>query len=149
MSRYLLVPRDKEIKKKYEKNLYDFHKRFTKLKFNNQDKIKLLDFNKKVKFTYNKFDTKKILRDLDTLPKRKGKRLSLYANYNPKTTIKGLGFNDKKKALFTIDKIKNLDKKYQVRVLNTMIYRAKYHPHYNNNMKEAVKIFQKYLASLS
>jgi hypothetical protein len=75
-------------------------------------------------------------------------KLSLYADYNPKTTIKGLGFKNKEKALYTIDKIKNKSIEYQKRVIITMINRAKYHPYKNNDMKEAIKIFKKKLLSL-
>lgn len=141
----------KDIKEEYDKYLYDFHKRFTKIKFivdKNIKKIKinLIGYDKKISHTYRKFNPKKILKHIDSMPiaKVEKKALSLYADYNPKTTIKGLGFKNKEKALFTINKIKNLDYKYQMNVINTMINRAKYHPHINDNMKEAIKIFEEF-----
>ena len=60
--------------------------------------------------------------------KLEAKNLSLYSDYNPKTTIKGLGFKDKDKALYTIERIKNEPLKYQISVINTMMGRAKNHP---------------------
>ena len=76
------------------------------------------------------------------------KNLSLYADYNKKTTIKGLGFKNKEKAIYTLKKIKSKPIKYQINVVNTMIGRAINHPHYNSEMKAAVKIFKKWLKSI-
>ena len=67
--------------------------------------------------------------------------LSLFSDYNPKTTTQGLGFKDKEKAIHTIKIIKNRDLKYQVNVIATMLGRAKKHPHKNKNMNEAIKVF--------
>ena len=77
--------------------------------------------------------------------KIKPQNLSLYSDYNKETTIKGLGFKDKEKALYTLNKIKNKSLKYQVNLVSTMIGRAKGHPHRNKDMNEAIKIFQKWL----
>ena len=52
--------------------------------------------------------------------------LSLFSDYNPKTTTYGLGFKDKAKA-YTVEAIKNRDLKYQVNVIATMLGRAKKH----------------------
>lgn len=141
----------KKIKKEYQDNLYNFHKRYTKLKifFNEKYKkikIKLVGLDGKLKHTYVKFNTKKIIKDIDNMPfsNINKKSLSLYSNYNPKTTIKGLGFKNKEKAKETIKKIKKLNYTYQINVINTMINRAKYHPYINDNMKEAIKIFTDY-----
>ena len=75
----------------------------------------------------------------------KAKNLSLFSDYNPKTTIKGLGFKNKEKALYTIDRIKNEPIKYQVSVVTTMIGRAKNHPHKTDDMDDAIKIFNKWI----
>ena len=71
--------------------------------------------------------------------------LSLFSDYNPKTTTFGLGFKDKEKALHTIETIKNRDLKYQVSVIATMLGRAKKHPHKTKNMKEAIKVFSSWM----
>jgi hypothetical protein len=148
---YSPTKNNKDIRDEYNKYLYDFHKRFTKIKFFIDKKLKsikihLIGYDKEIKHKYTKFNPKKILNDIDKMPigKIEKKSLSLYADYKPNTTIKGLGFKDKEKALYTINKIKNLDYKYQMSVINTMINRAKYHPHINDNMKEAIKIFEEY-----
>jgi len=70
---------------------------------------------------------------------------SLYANYHPKTSRKGLGYKNKEKALYTIEQIKNEPSKYQVSVINTMKNRAKYHTRQTKDMKKAIKIFNKWL----
>lgn len=52
---------------------------------------------------------------------------------------------DKIKAEHTIKKIKNKSMNYQFQVINTIYYIAKHHPHINKDMKEAMKIFKKWL----
>jgi hypothetical protein len=145
----------KKIREEFNKNLYEFHKRFTKIKFclDKETKgttIKLQGFDGTIKKKYRKFNVKKILKDIDNMPMGglRKKSLSLYADYNPKNTIKGLGFKDGEKALHTIDVIKNMDYKYQMNILNTMINRALHHPHITNGMKDAIKIFKKYKKKL-
>ena len=46
--------------------------------------------------------------------KPKTLNLSLFSDYNPKTTTYGLGFKDKAKALYTVETIKNRDLKYNL-----------------------------------
>ena len=70
---------------------------------------------------------------------------SLYNDDHPKTSTKGTGFKDKQKALDTLKIIKNRDMTYQKLVVNTMYNRAKYHPHQTPAMKEAMKVFNKWL----
>ena len=79
----------------------------------------------------------KILRN----KKIKPLNLSLFSDYNLKTTTHGLGFKDKEKALYTIKTIKNRDLKYQVNVIATMLGRAKKHPNKTKNMNDAIKVF--------
>ena len=71
--------------------------------------------------------------------------LSLYSDYNPKTTTPGLGFKNKDKAIYTINKIKNRNIKYQVNVIATMLGRAKNHPHKTKDMNKAIKEFEKWM----
>ena len=47
-------------------------------------------------------------------PKIKPKKLSLYSDYNKETTIPNLGFKDKEKVVYTLNKIKNKPIKYQI-----------------------------------
>ena len=71
--------------------------------------------------------------------------LSLYADNHPKTSTKGTGFKDKQKALDTLNIIKNRDIIYQKQVVTTMYNRAKYHPHQTETMKDAMRVFKKWL----
>ena len=136
----------------YNNNEEEFHNRHVKKKtIRSKDltfKIKVIGFDGKVKYTSNRMNKSKILKLIDDMPMSKSikpKNLSLYADYNPDTTIKGLGFKDKEKALQTIDKIKHKSKDYQIRTINTMLNRAKYHPHKTEDMQEAIKVFEKFL----
>lgn len=71
--------------------------------------------------------------------------LSLYSDNHPKTSTKGTGFKDKQKALDTLNIIKDRNITYQKQVVITMYNRAKYHPYQTKNMKEAMKVFKKWL----
>lgn len=70
---------------------------------------------------------------------------SLYEDKHPTTSTKGTGFKNKMKALDTINIIKDRDIVYQKQVVNTMYNRAKYHPYQTDGMKEAMKVFKKWL----
>jgi len=70
---------------------------------------------------------------------------SLYEDNHPKTSTKGTGYKDKQKALDTIDIIKDRDIIYQKQVINTMYNRAKYHPYQTGAMREAMKIYKRWL----
>ena len=145
-----------EAKEKYKKYIKSFHKRYVKLITNkskkNKFKIQLIGFDNKVKKSYNRMKVKQIMNDINKMPmgylrnnKDKLVNLSLYEDYNPKTTIKNLGFKNKEKALYTINKIKDKKLTYQKNVINTMYNRAKYHPNRTKDMEEAMKVFKKYL----
>ena len=77
--------------------------------------------------------------------KTKPINLSLYSDYNPKTTTQGLGFKNREKALYTIKTIKNRPIKYQVNVIATMLGRAKNHPNKTVYMEDAIKIFSSWM----
>nr|QDY52199.1 hypothetical protein 4_79 [Mimiviridae sp. ChoanoV1] len=79
--------------------------------------------------------------------KKKSKKInySLYADYHPETSRNGLGYKNKEIAIQTIKKIKKQPLKYQKAVINTMKNRAKYHKYKTNEMKEAIKVFDKWL----
>ena len=77
--------------------------------------------------------------------KLKPLNLSLYSDYKPETTLKGLGFKNKEKATYTIDAIKDRDKNYQVNVVSTMLGRAKKHPNKTADMDEAILVFEKWM----
>lgn len=142
----------------YEKNIKEFHKRYIKLLSNrnkdNNFKIKLIGFDGKVKKIFFNLIPKEIFKIIDKMPlgkimkenpKIKPKNLSLYSDYNKETTIPNLGFKNKEKAVYTLNKIKNKPIKYQLSLVSTMIGRAKNHPYQTKEMIEAIKIFKKWL----
>jgi len=142
----------KKAKELYQTNIKQFHKRVVKLiskKTSNNFSIELFGFDGTKKQTFHNFDSQKIFKIIDRMPmstilkdkKIKPLNLSLFSDYNPKTTTHGLGFKDKEKALYTIKAIKNRDLKYQVNVIATMLGRAKKHPYKTKNMKDAIKVF--------
>tara|TARA_B100000963_G_scaffold86090_1_gene73718 strand:+ start:593 stop:1138 length:546 start_codon:yes stop_codon:yes gene_type:complete len=142
----------KQAKELYQKRIKLFHKRVIKLvtqKVSGDFSIELLDFDGKKKRVLKNFNSEKIFKTIDRTPisnvlkkKRiKPLNLSLFSDYNPKTTTYGLGFKDKKKALYTIKTIKSRDMKYQVNVIATMLGRAKKHPYKTKNMREAIRVF--------
>ena len=154
-TRILLVstPNYKDItyldtKKIYQDRIKDFHKRYVKLicKINKKEKtsINLIGFDGKSKKMIDNLDYKLMFKIIDKMPlskKSKPINLSLYSDYNPKTTTQGLGFKNKEKALYTIKTIKNRSIKYQVNVIATMLGRAKNHPNKTKDMDDAIKIF--------
>ncbi len=144
-------------KKLYHDFIKDFHKRHVKLMSNRKKElkfsIKLIGYDGTLK---NEFDTlvpKDIFELIDSMPiskelksgKIKPLNLSLYSDYKPKTTLKGLGFKDKEKAIYTLDAIKGRDIKYQVNVVSTMLGRAKKHPNKTSDMEDAIMVFEKWL----
>lgn len=70
--------------------------------------------------------------------------MELYTDANPDDTIR-VGFKNKQSALDSIEKIKKKTKPYQIKVIITLYYRAKYHPHQTKAMREAMTIFRKWL----
>ena len=142
----------KKAKRDYQRDIKKFHKRVIKLiskKVKNRFAIDLFGFDGIKKVSLSKFDSKKIFKIVDQMPmskvlknkKIKPINLSLFSDYNPKTTTYGLGFKDKEKAMYTIKTIKNRDLKYQVNVIATMLGRAKKHPYKTKNMNDAIKVF--------
>jgi hypothetical protein len=71
--------------------------------------------------------------------------MELYSNRHPNRTMKGTGFKDEKTAHRTIQLIRFRSPAYQFNVINTMLNRAKYHPHQTTNMRLAMKVFASWL----
>ena len=137
-----------EAKKIYQAKIKDFHKRYVKLicksNKNKTFSVNLIGFDGKIKKVMNDLNYKQVFQIIDKMPlgkKIKPINLSLYSDYNPKTTTHGLGFKNKEKALFTINAIKHRSIKYQVNVVSTMLGRAKNHPNKTKDMNGAIKVF--------
>jgi len=79
---------------------------------------------------------------------------NLYTDDNPASTIEGLGFKDEEKAKESIEKVKSLLEKNEIdinhakQICVTMEQRSKHHPHRNEDMKAAEKIWRDYLEAL-
>lgn len=139
-------------KEYFDENAYEFHKSHVK-KISVLDKninnliLELYDLNKKliIKDT-SIFKIFKFIKNYEkeTKCKEKPLNLSLYTDYNPETTTPNLGFKNKEKAKYTIEKIKNRSIKYQIGVLNTLIGRAKSQPYQTKEMREAIKVLENY-----
>ncbi len=142
----------KKAKKTYQSKIKQFHKRYVKLicktNKNKTFSVKLIGFDGKIKKIMNDLNYKLVFQIIDKMPlgkKIKPINLSLYSDYNPKTTTYGLGFKNKEKALFTINAIKNRSAKYQVNVVSTMLGRAKNHPNKTKDMGGAIKVFNDWM----
>lgn len=71
---------------------------------------------------------------------------SLYSNGRSKPRTK-TGYGDIKRAKETLRNIKKFDKTYQMQVVTTMYNRAKYHANQTEGMRDAMKVFKKWLKS--
>jgi hypothetical protein len=70
---------------------------------------------------------------------------SLYEDNHPKTSLKGTGYANKEKALYTLELIKNYNIIYQKQVVLTMYNRAKFHRYQTKEMLDAMKVYRKWL----
>jgi len=147
----------KRSKKLYQEHIREFHKRHVKLMSNRKKGLKfsinLIGFDGTIKKEFYTLVPKYIFEFIDSMPMsnllKSGKiqplNLSLYSDYRPETTLTGLGFKDKQKAIYTLDAIKGRDAKYQVNVVSTMLGRAKKHPNKTSDMDDAIMVFEKWL----
>lgn len=71
--------------------------------------------------------------------------MSLYTDYNPSTTIHGMGYKNKHKAIKSIKILKNQPKNRQIWTIISLYYRAKYHPYRTDDMEDAMYIYAKWL----
>ena len=147
----------KKSKEIYQKQIKEFHIRHVKLmsfrKKGLKFSIKLIGYDGTLKKEYSTLEPNNIFDLIDSMAmskqdhqeKLKPLNLSLYSDYKPETTLRGLGYKNKEKAIYTIDAIKARDKKYQVNVVSTMLGRAKKHPNKTADMDEAILVFEKWM----
>ena len=147
----------KRSKELYQEYIKEFHKRHVKLMSNRKKGIKfsinLIGYDGILKNEFDCLVPKDIFEIIDIMPMSKelksGKirplNLSLYSDYKPETTLKGLDFKNKEKAIYTLDAIKRRDTKYQVNVVSTMLGRAKKHPNKTADMDEAIMVFERWM----
>ena len=77
--------------------------------------------------------------------KQVGGDMELYTDKNPGSTLEGTGYKDKETAEKTIKLIEKRSPIYQKAVVNTMYHRAKNHKNKTPEMKDAMKVFKKWL----
>jgi hypothetical protein len=72
-------------------------------------------------------------------------------NDNPRgrPRTRGIGYGTADKARKSIQLLKGKPKAYQRQVATTMFFRAKHHKYQTQGMKEAMKVWGKYLETLS
>lgn len=83
-------------------------------------------------------------------PAQQGGDLGLYAD-NPKgrkPRVPGTGYGTRKKALHTIQLLKTKPLGLKRQIATTMYYRAKHHAQQTKDMREAMKVYSKYLKTL-
>jgi hypothetical protein len=111
--------------------------------------ISLYGYDGKLKYLTNKINSIPfIIKIIDKMPLakiEKIKSIELYTNAHPETTVKGIGYKDKKTALKTLKLIKNIPIKKQFLIINILYQRAKYHKNQTKNMVESMNIFKKWL----
>lgn len=59
-----------------------------------------------------------------------------------------LGYGTGNKARASVKKLKKQPRQYQVQAAHTLYYRAKYHKHQTKGMKNAMKVYGKFLQTL-
>jgi hypothetical protein len=111
--------------------------------------ISLYGYDKKLKYITNKINCfPTIIKEIDSMTFgkiEKLKSIELYTNAHPKSTVKGIGYKDKKTALKTLKLIQNKPMKNQFIIINVLYQRAKYHKNQTKNMIDAMNIFEKWL----
>lgn len=73
----------------------------------------------------------------------------LFSN-NPrgKPKLKTLGYGTAKKAHNSVRKLRTMSRAYQHQAATTMYYRAKYHAHQTDGMRNAMRIYGRFLKTL-
>ena len=107
----------KRSKELYQEYIKEFHKRHVKLMSNRKKglsfSIKLIGYDGTLKKEFDTLVPEDIFELIDSMPmsnKSKSNKieplnLSLYSDYKPETTLKGLGFKNKEKAIYTLGKV--------------------------------------------
>jgi hypothetical protein len=69
-------------------------------------------------------------------------------NDNPTRKQAKYGYGTANRARKSIRLLKEKPKQYQFQVAQTLYHRAKYHKHQTNGMKNAMKVYKKYLKTI-
>ena len=114
--------------------------------------VELLGYDGVLKYKTNKINCiEHIIELIDKMPMGKEelteriKSIEIYTDAHKNSTIKGLGYKNKETALRSIDLIASYPREHQFRIINVLYQRAKYHPYPTPGMKDAMRIFKKWL----
>ena len=69
----------------------------------------------------------------------------LYTDDNPATTLHGTGFKDAATAKRTVHLVSCRSLTYQMQTINTMLCRARGHPHPTAGMRDAIEVFRQWM----
>jgi hypothetical protein len=78
----------------------------------------------------------------------KTRKLRLYNNPTWKPRVSGVKYATAKNARASIRKISKEDKSYRRLIAMRMYFRAKYHKNQTSGMREAMKVWKKYMDNL-
>ena len=147
-----------QAKQLFDNHMKEFHKRYIKKKIHrNRDSpfsIELIGFDGKTKYKAKTLVPATIFKKVDSMPLGKlmkqhsqltPKNLSLYANYNKKTSLQGTGYGSATKARNTLALIKKKPLSYQKSLVATMLGRATHHPNQTSGMRKAIVIYKQWL----
>ena len=133
---------DRNVKIKYIKN-EERNELFT---------VELYGYDRKLKYRTNKINCiEHIIELIDKMPMgheelaERIKSVELYTNAHKSKTIQGLGFKNKNIAIKSILAVSKLPMEQQFKIINVLYQRAKYHPYPTEGIKDAMKVFKKWL----
>jgi hypothetical protein len=133
---------DRNVKIKYIKN-EERNELFT---------VELYGYDGKLKYRTNKINCiEHIIELIDKMPMgheelaERIKSVELYTDAHKSKTIKGLGFKNKDTAIKSILALSKLPMDQQFKIINVLYQRAKYHPYPTEGIKDAMKVFKKWL----
>jgi len=139
----------------YQKELDDRNVKIKYIKNEDRDElfiVELYGYDGELKYHTNKINCiEHIIELIDKMPMgheelvEKIRSLELYTDAHKNTTLKGLGYKNKETAIKSILAISNLPKDLQFKIINVLYQRAKYHPYPTEGIKDATKVFKKWL----
>jgi hypothetical protein len=141
--------------KGYKKELDEHHVKIKFIENKQRDElfsVELFGYDGTLKYKTNKINCiEYIIELIDKMPMgdeeltERIKSIEIYTNAHKGNTIKGLGYKNKEVALKSIELVKSYSKEKQFRIINILYQRAKYHPYPTSEIKDAMKVFKKWL----
>lgn len=139
----------------YAKELDERHVKIKFLENKERDElfsVELFGYDGTLKYRTNKVNCiEHIIELIDKMPMgheeltERIKSIEIYTDAHKNSTIKGIGYKNKETALKSIELVKSYSKEKQFRIINVLYQRAKYHPYPTPEIKDAMKVFKKWL----